>query len=71
MEHTPKTQSVLLQLGAANPSPALSVPSKLHSACNVLPDALAASESCIQRTIQNRVRSVLQQSSEKMFGGQR
>lgn len=43
-----------LQFGPACPLPALNVPSKLHSACNVLSDTLATGESCIQRTIQRQ-----------------
>lgn len=61
----------LSSLFTACPLPALNVPSKLHSACNVLSDTLATSESCTQRTIQRRMWLVLWESSEKMFGEQR
>lgn len=49
------------------PLPALNVSSKLHSACNVLSDTLATSESCIQRATQSEMWSVLHESSEKLF----
>lgn len=67
----PKLCLSCLQLRPANPLSVLNVPSRLHSACNVLPDTLATSESCIQRAIQSRIWSILYESGEKMFGEQR